>query len=302
MGAVLSHVSTVSLVHLHLYICTMPLIYASSIDFWNNTWLVAIAVNTVLIGAAIALPKKLLTTAGYANAWLLGVIVWGALDWPGYATVLFYFFVGSAVTKIGMAQKEAYGIAEERGGVRGPGNVWGSALTGAVCALCLVAVRGWLGEGMPVGAPSNTVAVEQTAVAIASSLLALGFVASFSTKLSDTTATEIGKAYGQRTFLITTLRPVERGTEGAVSLEGTLAGIVGSIALAAVAWIVGLISPIGVGICAIAAFIATSVESLIGATVEGKLSWLTHDFVNIINTTVGALTAIGLGFLWRAAL
>lgn len=191
----------------------------------DNPWLVAIAINTVLIVVALTLPKKLLTPAGYGNAWLLGVIVWGALGWQGYSTVLFYFFVGSAVTKVGMAQKEAYGIAEARGGIRGPGNVWGSALTGAVCALALVSLRLLSPGSLELWQP----------------LLALGFVASLGTKLSDTTATEIGKAYGQRTFLITTLQPVPRGTEGAVSLEGTLAGILGSIALAAVAWAVGLI-------------------------------------------------------------
>jgi uncharacterized protein (TIGR00297 family) len=250
----------------------------------NNPWLIAVVINTILIAIAFALPKKLLTPAGYANAWLLGVIVWGALGWRAYATTLFYFFIGSGVTKVGMAQKEAYGIAEARGGIRGPGNVWGSALTAAVCALA-VAV-------MPLVYPAGSEPLTRW-----QALLALGFVASLSTKLSDTTATEIGKAYGQRTFLITTLQPVPRGTEGAVSLEGTLAGVMGSIALALVAWAVGLISSLSaVGICAIAAFGATTVESLIGATVEEKLTWLTHDLVNIINTTVGAGLAIGLGW------
>ena len=82
----------------------------------------------------------------------------------------------------------------------------------------------------------------------------LGYVASLSTKLSDTCASEVGKAYGKRTFLITTLKPVPRGTEGAVSLEGTIAGIVASIALALVGWAVGLISPVGIGFCVFAAF------------------------------------------------
>ena len=250
---------------------------------FDNPWLVAVLINTILIATAFALPKKLLTPAGYANAWLLGVIVWGALGWRAYAVTLFYFFVGSAVTKIGMAQKEALGIAETRGGVRGPGNVWGSALTGAVCALCIVIMR-------------LIYPTDFELLTLWQGLFALGFVASLSTKLSDTTATEIGKAYGQRTFLITTLQPVPRGTEGAVSLEGTLAGILGSLALAVVAWGVGLISLGGMGICAIAAFAATSVESLIGATVEEKLTWLTHDLVNIINTTIGAAIAIGLGW------
>lgn len=254
--------------------------------YLENAWIVAAIVNTVLIAIALIIPKKLLTPAGYANAWLLGVIVWGALGPPAYATVVFYFFVGSAVTKVGMAEKEAYGIAEARGGVRGPGNVWGSALTGALCALAAALI----GLLYPASA----------ALPLWQSVLALGFVASLSTKLSDTTATEIGKAYGQRTFLITTLQPVPRGTEGAVSLEGTLAGVVGSVALALIAWAVGLISLVGVGICVIAAFLATTVESLIGATIEEKLDWLTHDLVNIINTTVGAAIAIGLGWLLAA--
>ncbi|MEO1620015.1 MAG: TIGR00297 family protein [Cyanobacteria bacterium J06632_3] len=250
----------------------------------SNPWLVAVALNTVLIAIAFLIPKKLLTPAGYGNAWVLGVIVWAAFGWRGYATVLFYFFVGSAATKLGSAQKEAYGIAEARGGIRGPGNVWGSALTGALCGVGVIVLQ----QVFEVGA---------TALEVWPSLLALGFVASLSTKLSDTTATEIGKAYGQRTFLITTFQAVPRGTEGAVSLEGTLAGIAGSVAIALVSYAVGLISLIGVGLCALSAFFATTIESLIGATIEEKLSWLTHDLVNIINTTIGALIAIGLGWL-----
>ncbi len=263
----------------------------------QNSWLMAAAVNTVLIAIAFALPKKLLTPAGYVNAWLLGVIVWGGLGSRAYATTLFYFFVGSAVTKVGKAKKEAYGIAEARGGIRGPGNVWGSALTGAVCALGAAFLP--LIYTASAAANSEVSAEVSAGLSLWQSLLALGFVASLSTKLSDTTATEIGKAYGQRTFLITTLQPVPRGTEGAVSLEGTIAGVVGSVALAAIAHIVGLISPVGIGICAIAAFVATTIESLIGATIEEKFTWLTHDLVNIINTTIGAVTAISLGWLLR---
>jgi len=247
----------------------------------DNMWLTAIAVNTVLIMIAFLIPKKLLTPLGYANAWVLGVIVWAAFGAQGYAVTLFYFFVGSAVTKLGKAKKEAYGIAEDRGGVRGPGNVWGSALTGALCGLGVIGLRFTNAELLTFWQP----------------LLALGFVASLSTKLSDTTATEVGKAYGQRTFLITTFQAVPRGTEGAVSLEGTLAGIVGSIALAAIAHISGLISVTAIAICAIAAFFATTIESLIGATIEEKFSWLTHDLVNIINTTIGAVIAIALASL-----
>ncbi len=257
----------------------------------QNPWLVAVLLNTLLMGAAFISPKKLLTPMGYLHAWVLGVIVWGCLGWQAYAVMLVYFAAGSAVTKVGFAEKEAAGIAEERGGVRGPGNVWGSALTAALCAL-LVWITGY----------SPVTSVGELSNGPVAPLLILGFVASLSTKLSDTSATEIGKAYGRRTFLITTLQPVPPGTEGAVSLEGTLAGVVGSLILAVAAWGIGFIPLVGIVICAIAAFVATTIESLIGATIEDKLPGLTHDVVNIINTLIGAVVAMALGAMYQIAL
>lgn len=251
------------------------MLYPSS---FLNPWLVAVGLNTVLLGIAWLAPKQLLTPAGLLHAWLLGVLIWGSLGWQGYLVVVFYFLVGSAVTRIGMVQKEAEGIAEKRSGARGPENVWGSALTAAICALGVVAVP-----------------VLQLDTAI-TSLLLLGYVASLSTKLSDTCASEVGKAYGKRTYLITTLQAVPRGTEGAVSLEGTLAGLIGSLAIALVGWGVGLIDLWGVVFCLLAAFIATNLESVIGATMQAKVGWLTNEVVNIINTAIGAIAAILLSW------
>jgi uncharacterized protein (TIGR00297 family) len=240
-----------------------------------NPWLVGIALNTVLLAIAWIIPKKLLTVAGLLNAWLLGVLIWGTLGWKGYLIVMFYFLVGSAVTRIKIDQKEAEGIAEKRSGARGPENVWGSALTAAICALTTL----WV-------SPSTQ------------NLLILAYVASFSTKLSDTTASEVGKAYGKTTYLITTFKPVTRGTEGAVSLEGTLAGIIASGVISLLAWSIGLIDILGVIWSIIAAFVATNLESVIGATLQSKWNWLTNEVVNIINTLIGAGIALSLGSLW----
>jgi uncharacterized protein (TIGR00297 family) len=246
----------------------------SSFDLsWSNSWLIGIALNTILIIFAFIAPKKLLTVSGYFHALILGIIVWGCLQWQGYAVVMFYFLVGSSITKVGMKQKEAEGIAEKRSGVRGPENVWGSALIGAICAIAFYfAPESW----------------QQFCI--------LGYVASFATKLSDTCASEIGKAYGKNTFLVTTLKPVPRGTEGAISLEGTLAGILASIAIAVLAFGIGMINWLGVLICIISAFIATYIESLIGATLQDKFDWLTNEIVNIINTFFGAVIAIALSY------
>ncbi|OYE06522.1 TIGR00297 family protein [Nostoc sp. 'Peltigera membranacea cyanobiont' 232] len=252
-----------------------------------NPWLVAVVLNTILLGLAWIAPKKLLTPAGSFHAWFLAILIWVTLGWQGYAVVMFYFLVGSGVTRIGMAEKEAEGIAEKRSGARGPENVWGSALTGALCALGV----GIINSGFLVPSLQSLVPNPQ-------SLLLLGYVASFSTKLADTTASEVGKAYGKSTFLITTLKPVPRGTEGAVSLEGTLAGIVASIAIAFVGWGVGLIDLLGVAWCILAAFIATNLESVIGATLQSKYTWLTNEVVNIFNTLIGAIAAVLLAWTW----
>jgi uncharacterized protein (TIGR00297 family) len=125
----------------------------------------------------------------------------------------------------------------------------------------------------------------------------LGFVASMATKLSDTTASEIGKAFGKTTYLVTTLQRVPRGTEGAVSLEGTIAGIAASFVLASLGVVVQLIPINYLSYCLVAAFIANFIESYIGAVAQDKIPWLTNELVNFINTSIGAVIAIALAVL-----
>ena len=242
---------------------------------WSNPWAIALSVNIVLLSIAWFLPKKLLTPFGYLNALILGVIVWRTFGWQGYLIVMLFFLLGSGLTFVGIEQKEAEGIAEERSGVRGAGNVWGSALAATICAIATLFCP-----------PEYKY------------LFVLGYVASFCTKLSDTTASEVGKAYGQTTYLITNLKPVPRGTEGAVSLEGTVAGAIASVIIALIAWAIGMISPMGIVWCVVAAFIATTVESLIGATLESRFTWLTNDIVNFINTVIGAISAIAFAYIF----
>lgn len=59
-------------------------------------------------------------------------------------------------------------------------------------------------------------------------------MASLASKLSDTVSSEVGKAYGRTTYLATSFKVVPRGTEGAVSLEGTLAGLAAAVVFAAI--------------------------------------------------------------------
>lgn len=196
-----------------------------------------------------------------------------------------YLFLGQIVTKVGFTEKEELGIAEKRGGRRGPENVWGSALTGVICA----------------GAAATVARTGDAFLGLSFDTWALGYVASLATKLADTFASEIGKAYGKTTFLITTLERVPRGTEGAVSLEGTVASVVGGLLLPMYAYgVVGLIGGLdGVAVATFAAFVATMVESLIGATLQEKegMSWMTNEVVNFFNTVIGATLAMFMSFV-----
>jgi uncharacterized protein (TIGR00297 family) len=89
---------------------------------------------------------------------------------------------------------------------------------------------------------------------------------------------------------------VPRGTEGAVSVEGTVAGIVVSGLFAGLAFIIGQLDAVGVGVCVLAAFIATTFESMLGAAVQGRkgFDWMSNDVVNGIQITLAAGVAIAL--------
>lgn len=129
---------------------------------------------------------------------------------------------------------------------------------------------------------------------IDSHLFLLGYVASLATKLADTFASEIGKAYGKTTFLITNLQRVAPGTEGAISAEGTAAALLGGLLLSLCGWVLGFISLPSVVVSSVAAFVATNVESLLGATLQEKegSEWITNEVINFFNTAIGAALAI----------
>ena len=232
-----------------------------------TTWVTAFALNGVLIALAQRVP--LLTRAGWCHAAILGTILWGCLGLQGWTAVVIYLALGSLVTKVGFQQKQRQGLAEARGGRRSPANVWGSAAVGAVLALLI-------GSGL---GPKP--------------LLLVGFSASFAAKLADTFGSEIGKRYGRTTVLITTLRRVPPGTEGAVSLEGTLASAIGSLVMTAVVVAVQLVpaGPVAWLVAAVG-LLATLLESLLGALLQERTPWLTNELVNAIQTAVAAVLAM----------
>lgn len=68
--------------------------------------------------------SKVLTKEGIAHSLVLGTLLWHTLGWKGWSTCVLYLLLGSLVTKVKFEEKEKLGIAEGRGGRRGPENVW----------------------------------------------------------------------------------------------------------------------------------------------------------------------------------
>jgi uncharacterized protein (TIGR00297 family) len=184
----------------------------------------------------------------------------------GFLIVLLGFFIlGSAATRLGYSRKAALGVAQEDKGRRGAKHAFANCGAAAVGALVY---RFFPGAAWP-----------------------LAFIAgAFATALFDTVSSEIGQLYGKHPFLITTFKPVPVGTDGAVSVEGTLAGLTAGVVLAAVGWLSSMYSPLGVIFVAIGAFIGTTFESILGAVGEARRRF-DNELMNFLNTVVGGAAA-----------
>ena len=57
-------------------------------------------------------------------------------------------------------------------------------------------------------------------------------------------------------------------------------------------------SPGGALAVAVASVISNYLESVLGATLQGRITWLTNDVINVIQITLGAGLAIALAQHW----
>ena len=239
---------------------------ADALAIRGDTLVIGMAVNLVLAIAAYA--ARSVDRSGAVWGWVLGTALYALADWPGFTLLLAFFVVGTAATKTGYARKAALGIAQERGGRRGARNAFANVTAGVVFAFLAIATQ------FP----------EAMSIALA---------AAFATAAGDTVSSEIGQAYGRTHVLITSLRRVPPGTDGAVSLEGTFAGLAASLAVGALGAAVGLYGALGIALVAIAGLAGNLLESWAGAAL-GDIRRIDNELVNFANTVGGGLIALAL--------
>ncbi|WP_293028682.1 DUF92 domain-containing protein [Natronococcus sp.] len=233
---------------------------------------IALAITAALGYASYALETA--SIAGMLTGVLLGLltIVLGGYGW--FVVLISFFAIGGLSTKFRYDRKEDLGVAEDNNGARGTGNVLGNAAVG------LVAVLGYA-------------ASEAAFLPIDSELFLFAFAGSVATAMSDTLSSEIGSVFEQPR-LITTLEPVDPGTDGGVTWQGEVAGVVGATIVAVISYaLFPEVDAVGAAIIVAAGFVGMTVDSLLGATLEGPL--LGNQGVNFLATLSGAIVCALLG-------
>ncbi len=271
----------------------------NSIKLWGGFFL------SVGIGV-LGYRRGALNRSGVLGAILTGTLIfgWGGWDW---GLLLIAFFVSSsflsfyrAGDKVGLAEKFSKGHRRD----------WGQALAnGGLAALLAICSVLW---------PDSL-----WFIAAAGALAAVN---------ADTWATELGVLSRRAPRLITTGRPVEVGTSGGITGQGTLATVGGAFFIGGMGtlatWVGGADAASGGRIllaATVGGVVGSLFDSLMGATVQAiywcdtcqketerrihrcgsetrqvrGLSWMNNDVVNFLASLAGAASAAGIGALWQ---
>lgn len=207
----------------------------------------------------ISIKKKSFDLKGIIIGILIGLITifLGERTFIGGFTsflfVVYFFIIGELSTRYGSK------IRKKEHETRTTGNVLGNSLAALIA----------LGLSFPIG-----------------------FFAGISAALADTMSSEIGMLSKRKPVLITTLEKVETGTDGGVSLLGSVSALIGAGLVAGMYYFL-YSNLFFAGIILLAGLIGTFIDSILGAVFErkGKLS---NTWVNFLSTLTAVVIAIAI--------
>jgi uncharacterized protein (TIGR00297 family) len=208
------------------------------------------------------------SAGGAAAGWVVAFVLYYGIG-PGAFGVLFAVFAITWITtNLGRRRKQTLGIAERGRGRRSAGQVLANIGVSGICSAIIMAGNGhsW---------------------AVAAAIGALAEAA------ADTSSSECGEAASDTAFLVPHFRRVPAGSDGAITILGTMAGAVAAAVVAAVA--AGLhVLPDSVAAVAGAAGIAGMlIDTVLGATLERR-GFMNNNAVNFSSTLASAVLAAAL--------
>jgi uncharacterized protein (TIGR00297 family) len=230
----------------------------------------AAALVVTIVFTLAALWLRGVTASGAIAGAVCSFILYACAGPGGFAVLVAVFLLTLLATRLGYSKKQRLGISEKSGG-RTASQVIANLSIAAASAL-LAAIE-------------------------ANSIFLLACIAALAEAAADTISSEYGQAVSQNPRLITTWQIVTPGTDGAISLAGTIAGLVGALVISGIAAVVRLLPWKWVALSAAAATMGMLLDSLLGASLERR-RWLNNDAVNFLSTTAAALIVI---LLVRAA-
>jgi len=207
----------------------------------------AVAISIVL--SVLAYRLRLLTLTGALSSFAVGIAIgfFGSLSW--LLVLVSFTFVGFIVTRIDMAEKTRMGLQEGHHGERSHTNVLAVGIPP-----CVLAIAAFLMGDQYVMAAS------------------IGYISVISVAASDTVASELGVKY-EKVWLITNFQRVPPGTDGGISVKGTIWALIGAICASVLGWAIifphDLLNPLML-IPVMAGFAGCLMDSILGATLETK--------------------------------
>ena len=233
------------------------------------TWKLRAATPFAAVTGALITASLMFSTAVVPyQAWHTALVPTLTVSWLAFAA-----------TRTGRRQKERRGSAENRRG-RSASQI--AANLGLAALVASSPVQSWLMDSrwLPHHAATPSLLFALTVAALAEAA-------------ADTVSSEIGQVIGGRPRMITSFKAVDAGRNGAVSLAGSIAGVV---AAAIVAW-AGMWA-LGGGwgffwMSSAGGVFGLFFDSLLGATFE-ECGWLNNDAVNFLSTASAAGFALAL--------
>ena len=224
----------------------------------------AIAATVTLAFAVLARALHGVNRSGTLAGGFVCFLLFASAGPAAFATLTALFLMTSVATRLGYRRKLALGLAERREGR----NAWQVLANLAVAALGSVVFS----------------ATEDRVWLIAA-------VAALAEAATDTVASEIGQYSGPDARLITTWKRVPPGTDGGITISGSIAGLAAGLVIAAVATVGGMLPWAQFWIPVAAGFAGMLIDSILGATLQRR-GWINNEAVNFFAT----LAAAALGY------